>query len=241
MILIPAIDIIGGECVRLSQGDYAQKKVYFKNPADVAKMYSDNGFKRLHLVDLDGAKESRPVNLRVLEMIKSKCDILVQFGGGVKQQEHLESVFNSGADMVICGSVAAKDSESFKNWIQNYTGERIILGADVKNEKIAVSGWLEETNDNVFDFISKFLDSGLSKVICTDISKDGMLQGPNFELYKKLKNAFPTVKITVSGGISSLSDIETSENEGFDSLILGKALYENRIKMEELKRWLQKG
>lgn len=241
MILIPAIDIIGGECVRLTQGDYAQKKVYFRDPVEVAKYYYDNGFEKLHVIDLDGAKASSPQNLKIVEKIKTKTNLIVQFGGGVKSLQNLESAFNSGADFIICGSVAVKEPDSFREWLKKYSGEKIILGADVKNEKISVNGWLEDTEIDIIEFISQFISDGLSRVICTDISKDGMLQGPNMDLYSKIMNALPSLKLTVSGGVSSVSDIEAVLKGGYDSVILGKALYENKIKIEELRRWLLKG
>lgn len=240
MILIPAIDIIGGECVRLTQGDYAQKKVYFRDPVEVAKYYFDNGFERLHVIDLDGAKASSPQNLKIVEKIKTKTNLIVQFGGGVKSLQNLESAFNSGADFIICGSVAVKEPDSFREWLKKYSGEKIILGADVKNEKISVNGWLEDTEIEIIEFISQFISDGLSRVICTDISKDGMLQGPNMDLYSKIMNALPSLKLTVSGGVSSVSDIEVVLEGGYDSVILGKALYENKIKIEELRKWLLK-
>lgn len=240
MILIPAIDIIGGECVRLTQGDYAQKKVYFRDPIEVAKYYFDNGFERLHVIDLDGAKASSPQNLKIVEKIKTKTNLIVQFGGGVKSLQNLESAFNSGADFIICGSVSVKEPDSFREWLKKYSGEKIILGADVKNEKISVNGWLEDTEIEIIEFISQFISDGLSRVICTDISKDGMLQGPNMDLYSKIMNALPSLKLTVSGGVSSVSDIEVVLEGGYDSVILGKALYENKIKIEELRKWLLK-
>ncbi len=239
MIIIPAIDVLGGECVRLTQGDYALKKVYFKEPAEVAKYYFDNGITRIHIIDLDGARESTPRNLRVVEKIKTQTGLTVQFGGGIKSSESLTSAFNGGVDMAICGSIAAREPESFKKWLELYSGEKIILGADVKNEMISIAGWMEDTQSEVVDFTRQFLNSGLSRIICTDISKDGMLQGPNMGLYEKLKGEFPKLRITVSGGISSLADIEEVEKGGYDSVILGKSIYEGKIKMEELKRWLQ--
>lgn len=239
MILIPAIDIIGGECVRLSQGDFAQKRVYFKDPVEVAKYFFDNGFKRLHLIDLDGAKGSAPKNFKTAERIKTKTELIIQFGGGIKSAENLESAFNSGVDMVICGSIASKEPESFKEWLVKYSGEKVILGADVKNERISINGWLEDTDMELIAFVNQFSEAGLSRIICTDILKDGMLQGANMELYKKLKGSFPKLKITVSGGISSIYDLESVEKGGYESVILGKSIYEGKIKIEELKRWLQ--
>ncbi len=241
MTIIPATDILNGECVRLTKGDYSKSRVYYKDPADVAKFFEGNGFKRLHIVDLDGARESFPQNLPVLERIKGQTGLTVQFGGGIKSDESLKDAFNAGADMVICGSIAAKDPHKFRKWLLEYGGEKIILGADVRNGKIAVSGWLEDTSADLIPFVNSFLDDGLKKLICTDISRDGTLEGPNMDLYEDLILHFPSTEITVSGGVSSMADIERIFEKGLPSVIVGKAIYEGKIKMEDLRQWLQKG
>lgn len=239
MTIIPAIDIIGGECVRLTQGDYSLKKVYFRDPVEVAKYFFDNGFKRLHIVDLDGAKSSVPVNLSKVEKIKSKTNMIVQFGGGLKSESSLKSAFDSGADYLICGSVAVKNPALFREWLLKFSGERLILGADIKEGKLSVTGWTEDTSLEIVPFVKGFLESGLKSVICTDISRDGMLNGPDFNLYESLRNDLPGVELTISGGVSSICDIEIACKRQFDAIIIGKAIYEKKIKIEELRKWLQ--
>ncbi|MCD7963092.1 MAG: 1-(5-phosphoribosyl)-5-[(5-phosphoribosylamino)methylideneamino]imidazole-4-carboxamide isomerase [Rikenellaceae bacterium] len=234
--VIPAIDIIGGECVRLTQGDYDRKTTYYKDTLDAAKMYEDLGVRRLHLVDLDGAKKSYPANLATLEKIAGRTRLSVQYGGGIKSAEALKDVFESGASRAICGSIAVSKPELFSRWLESFGPEKLILGADVKNGKIAVNGWLESADEGVDGLIEKFLTYGLSQVICTDISRDGMLSGPNFELYAGLQCKFPTVDITVSGGISSIDDIYKLDKMGMRSVITGKAIYENKISLVELKQ-----
>lgn len=230
--IIPAIDIIGGECVRLTQGDYAQKTVYYKNPADVAQRYEDAGLRRIHLVDLDGAKASRPENLAVLEEVARRTGLDIQYGGGIKSTESLQAVLDAGANRAICGSIAVSEPAMFGDWLAKFGPEHIILGADIKDGKVATHGWLETSQLGVSELIRRF--KGLSQVICTDISKDGMLQGPAFELYRALQDEFPDVDITVSGGISSMADIVRLNEMGLRSVIVGKALYENRINLKEL-------
>ena len=232
--IIPAIDIIDAKCVRLSQGDYAQKKVYNENPLEVAKAFEDHGIKRLHLVDLDGAKSSRIVNYKVLETITTHTNLIVDFGGGLKTDEDLRIAFNSGASMVTGGSIAVKNQEIFLSWLKKFGSDKIILGADVKDEKIAVSGWQEGTSLNLFDFLKGYVAQGISKVICTDISKDGMLQGPNVGLYDKMKKEFPTLYVIASGGIASLDDIMTLDAHGIDAVITGKAIYEGKITLKDI-------
>lgn len=232
MIIIPAIDIIAGECVRLSQGDYAAKTTYYKDPLDAAKMYADYGFTRLHLVDLDGAKESRPANLRVLERIVAHTPLVVQYGGGIKSHDSLSAVFESGAGRAICGSVAVTQPSEFREWLSEFTPERIILGADTKDGLIAINGWKEAAKMGVDELIDSF--ATLSQVICTDISRDGMLAGPSFDLYERLQNKYTDIDITVSGGISCAGDIERLIRQGARSVVVGKAIYEGKVTLKEL-------
>lgn len=234
--IIPAIDIIDAKCVRLSQGDYAQKKIYNENPLEVAKEFEANGIKRLHLVDLDGAKSSRIVNYKVLENIATHTNLTIDFGGGLKTDEDLRIAFESGASMVTGGSIAVKNREVFLSWLKKYGSEKIILGADAKNENIAVSGWQEGTSLNLFDFLKGYVAEGVSKIICTDISKDGMLQGSNVDLYVKIKSQFPNLYVIASGGISSIDDILSLNDNGIDAVITGKAIYEGKITLKELQR-----
>ena len=233
--IIPAIDIIDAKCVRLSQGDYAQKKIYNENPLEVAKEFEANGIKRLHLVDLDGAKSSRIVNYKVLENIATHTNLTIDFGGGLKTDEDLRIAFESGASMVTGGSIAVKNREVFLSWLKKYGSEKIILGADAKNENIAVSGWQEGTSLNLFDFLKGYVAEGVSKIICTDISKDGMLQGSNVDLYVKIKSQFPNLYVIASGGISSIDDILSLNDNGIDAVITGKAIYEGKITLKDLK------
>ena len=236
--IIPAIDLIDGKCVRLSQGDYAQKTVYNENPLEVAKMFADAGIRRLHLVDLDGAKAHHIVNHKVLESITSGTDLVVDFGGGLKSDDDLRIAFECGASMVTGGSIAVKNPDVFSSWITKFGGEKIILGADVKDEKIAVGGWLETTELELLPFIKNYLYQGISKVICTDISKDGMLQGPALELYKKMLEAEPTMYLIASGGVSSVRDIELLHEASVPAVITGKAIYEGKIKLKELTQFI---
>lgn len=233
--LIPAIDIIDGKCVRLSQGDYNTKKVYGECPADMAKRFEDVGIKRLHVVDLDGAKASHIVNYKVLESIASKTNLIIDFGGGLKTDDDLRIAFESGASMVTGGSIAVKNPNVFEGWLKKYGGEKIILGADVKERKIAVSGWIENTDVDLFEFLKDYISKGVSKVICTDIAKDGMLKGPSIELYKDILKQHPTLHLIASGGVSSMEDIKALDEAGVPAVIFGKAIYEGRIKVEELK------
>jgi len=234
--IIPAIDLIDGKCVRLSQGDYAQKTVYNENPLEVAKMFADTGIRRLHLVDLDGAKAHHIVNHKVLEKITSGTDLVVDFGGGLKSDDDLRIAFECGASMVTGGSIAVKNPEIFFSWIAKFGADKIILGADVKNEKIAVGGWLETTELDLLPFIQNYLQQGISKIICTDISKDGMLQGPAIDLYKKMLKAYPDMYLIASGGVSSISDIEMLHEAAVPAVITGKAIYEGRITLKELSK-----
>lgn len=238
--IIPAIDIIGAECVRLSQGDYSQKTSYYKEPLDIAKRYEEIGVRRLHIVDLDGAKSNNPLNLATLEKIAHNTSLDIQFGGGIKSESALDSVFSAGASRAICGSIAIKNPQLFKEWLAKYGNKKIILGADIKDGLVAINGWLESSKHSIFEIIDDFKDENLSQVICTDISKDGMLGGPNFDLYQDLQSRYPDVDITVSGGISCFDDINQLNDMNLRSVIVGKAIYEGRIELKEIERWLQK-
>ena len=232
--IIPAIDLIDGKCVRLSQGDYAQKTVYNENPLEVAKMFADAGIHRLHLVDLDGAKAHHIVNHKVLEKITGSTDLIVDFGGGLKSDEDLRIAFECGASMVTGGSIAVKDPDIFTSWIAKFSGSKIILGADVKDEKIAVGGWLETTELDLLPFIENYMKLGINKVICTDISKDGMLQGTAIDLYKKMLASQPNLYLIASGGVSSIKDVKLLHESSIPAVIIGKAIYEGKIKLKEL-------
>jgi phosphoribosylformimino-5-aminoimidazole carboxamide ribotide isomerase len=236
--IIPAIDLIDGKCVRLSQGDYNQKTVYNENPLEVAKMFEAAGIRRLHLVDLDGAKAKHIVNHKILKEISTKTNLIIDFGGGLKSDEDLEIAFNSGASMVTGGSIAVKEKDRFLKWLEKYGSEKIILGADAKNGNIAISGWEETTELPVIEFISDYHKKGISKVISTDISRDGMLSGPAFDLYSEILQILPEVEIIASGGIATMEDILKLNEMGVPGVIVGKAIYENRITLEEIERFI---
>lgn len=236
--IIPAIDIIEGRCVRLSQGDYDQRKVYDASPVDMAKRYADCGVKRIHVVDLDGAKSSSPQNLKTLERMAVGASVEIEWGGGLKSEEALRAIFDYGATYAIVGSVAAQQRELFAEWLQMFGGERMILGADVRNGKVSVNGWLEDLSLSIEELIDGFLPYGINQVICTDINKDGMLKGPSFELYTDLQSRYEQVDFTVSGGIASMADIERAEELHLRRVIVGKAIYENRITLKEIEQWL---
>lgn len=236
--LIPAIDIIDGKCVRLSQGDYNSKKVYNENPVEVAKELEAHGIRRLHVVDLDGAVSHHVVNYRTLEQIASRTSLVVDFGGGVKSDEDLVIAFESGAQMVTGGSIAVKNPERFCHWLQTYGSERIILGADVKDRRIAVNGWKDESACELFPFLEDYVGKGIRKVICTDINCDGMLQGPSISLYKEMLEAHPDLYLIASGGVGSTEDIRQLEATGIPAVIFGKALYEGRITFKELEAFM---
>ena len=235
MEIIPAIDIIEGKCVRLTHGDYNRKKIYNEHPLEVAKEFEDVGLKRLHLVDLDGAKDGVVRNWKVLETIAGKTSLLVDFGGGIKTEKDVRIVFESGAALATIGSIAVKDETLFSSWLETFGADRFMLGADVKNEKIAVSGWTEQTDIWVYDFIQKYLDKGLDHVFCTDISKDGALEGPSTELYKNIVEKFPELYFIASGGVSSMDDLFKLDAIGCHGAIIGKAIYEGRIHLSDLK------
>ncbi|MBE5034239.1 1-(5-phosphoribosyl)-5-[(5-phosphoribosylamino)methylideneamino]imidazole-4-carboxamide isomerase [Gallalistipes aquisgranensis] len=239
--IIPAIDIIGGECVRLTQGDYGRKTTYFKDPAEVAARYESIGLRRIHLVDLDGAKASAPANLKVLERVAARTGLDIQWGGGIKSADSLRAVLESGANRAICGSVAVTDPEAFAEWLAGFGPDHVILGADVRDGKVATHGWLRESELGVEELIDRFAPCGLNQVICTDISKDGMLQGPSFGMYGRLQTRYSVINITVSGGIGSLDDILKLNDMGLRSVIVGKAIYEGRITLKELETCLRNG
>ena len=236
--LIPAIDIIDGKCVRLSQGDYNSKKVYNENPVEVAKELEAHGIRRLHVVDLDGAASHHAVNYRTLEQIASRTSLVIDFGGGVKSDEDLVIAFESGAQMVTGGSIAVKNPERFCHWLQTYGSERIILGADVKDHKIAVNGGKDESACELFPFLEDYIGKGIRKVICTDINCDGMLQGPSISLYKEMLETYPDLYLIASGGVGSTEDIRQLEATGIPAVIFGKALYEGRITFKELEAFM---
>ncbi len=238
MRLIPAIDIIDGKCVRLSKGDYNTKKIYNESPLEVAKEFEAHGIEYLHLVDLDGAKSKHIVNHKVLEAIASQTNLKIDFGGGLKTDEDLRIAFESGANQITGGSIAVKDPETFKNWLVQFGADKIILGADANNEKIAVSGWLEESDQELIPFVQAYQEQGVSYVICTDISKDGMLQGPSFDLYQKMLKEIPNIKLIASGGISTFNELPKLAEIGCEGTIIGKAIYENRISMKQLEDYI---
>lgn len=231
--MIPATDLIGGRCVRLTQGDYTSRKTYYRDPLEAALRFEEAGARRLHMVDLDGAKAAEPQNLAVLERIAAKTSLEVQYGGGIKSRAALRSVFDAGARRAVCGSVAVREPELFARWIAEFGPERLILGADVRDGVVAIQGWTERSERTAPELIETFLPAGLRQVVCTDISRDGMLCGPAVALYADLQRRFPQVEITVSGGVSSLDDIARLEREGLRSVIVGKALYEGRITLEK--------
>jgi len=235
--LIPAIDIIDGKCVRLTKGDYDQKTVYRDSPVDVAKEFEELGFKRLHVVDLDGAKSRHIVNSSVLRRITTETNLIVDFGGGIKTDADLEEAFEAGASMVTVGSVAVTQPELFEGWLQKYGAERMILGADVRNGRISINGWKEDSEEALLPFLRKYIDMGVSNVLCTEISKDGTLAGPATSLYKEVMTSYPALHLIASGGVSSLSDIEALEAAGIPAVVFGKAIYEGRINMNELWHW----
>ena len=235
--VIPAIDLIDGKCVRLTKGDYNQKKQYDASPLDMALRYQDIGIRRLHVVDLDGAKSSSPKNLHVLEEIAIRTSLEIEWGGGIKSDQALYDAYNAGADYLIIGSVAVSKPELFARWLDEYGGGRLILGADINDGRVAINGWLEKSKQTIDALIDRFIPHGLREVICTDISKDGMLQGPTFDLYARLQAKYPERDIIVSGGISKMDDIQRLNEMNLRHVIVGKAIYEGRIALEELKQF----
>lgn len=237
--VIPAIDIIDGKCVRLTQGDYAQKKVYNEHPLEVAKEFESIGVTRLHLVDLDGAKKGSVVNWKVLEAIAGHTNLVVDFGGGIKKEDDLRIVYENGAALATIGSIAVKEPQLFFSWVKQYGADKIFLGADVKEEKIAVGGWLETTDLSIYDFLESNIKEGVHHIFCTDIAKDGLLQGPSIPLYKKILERFPDIDFVASGGVSNIDDIYALQEAGCNGVIVGKAIYEGKISMEELKQLMK--
>ena len=232
--LIPAIDIIGGQCVRLTKGDYDQKTVYRDSPSEVAKEFEDLGFRRLHVVDLDGAKSRHIVNDAVLKAITTETGLTVDFGGGIKTDEDIEKAFASGASMVTVGSIAVTRPELFIGWLEKYGAERMILGADVRHGKISINGWKEDSQEDLLPFLKKYIDAGVKNVLCTEISKDGTLSGPATDLYKEIMDAYPDIRLIASGGVSSIDDIRALDAAGIPSVVFGKAIYEGKINLNEL-------
>ncbi len=238
MTIIPAIDIIDGKCVRLTKGDYNQQTIYNSDPLEAAKQFEDAGLKRLHLVDLDGAKAGQVKNWKVLERIAGKTQLVIDFSGGISTQENLEITFNSGAAFASIGSIAVKDELTFSGWLLAFGAERFIIGADVKNEAIVIKGWTETTSLTVFDLVEKYKVKGVRQFFCTDVNKDGLLQGPATSLYRKILNRHPSIGLIASGGVTTLAELEDLRQVGCDGAIIGKALYENRISLHDLKRFL---
>jgi phosphoribosylformimino-5-aminoimidazole carboxamide ribotide isomerase len=236
--LVLAIDMIEGKCVRLTQGDYDTQKIYNESPLEVAKQFQDAGVTRLHMVDLDGAKAGHIVNYRMLEKVASHTDLSIDFGGGLKSDDDLHIAFDCGAQMVTGGSIAVKNPDLFLSWITRYGSERIILGADAKEKKIAISGWKEGTAIDLIPFIKDYQSKGISKVICTDIARDGMLQGPAVKLYQEMQQEMPGLYVIASGGVSSMGDIERLEEANIPAIIFGKAIYEGRISLKEIETFI---
>lgn len=233
--IIPAVDIIDGKCVRLTHGDYAQKKIYNEHPLEVALQFQDAGLRRLHLVDLDGAKAGSVKNWKVLETIAAKTSLVIDFGGGIKTGNDVRIVFDSGGALATVGSIAVKDEAAFTTWLEKFGPGKFLLGADVKNEKITVSGWLEQTDIWVYDFIRKYMEKGVTQLFCTDVSKDGALEGPSTELYKNIVAEFPALHFIASGGVSSIDDVHRLRETGCSGVIIGKAIYEGRIELGQLR------
>lgn len=236
--IIPAIDIIDGKCVRLSQGDYDTKKVYNELPVEVAKEFEANGIQRLHMVDLDGAKQGKIINIKTLEAVAAQTKLTIDFGGGIKTTNDIESVLSAGAWFINIGSIAVKQPELVEDWIKQFGALKILLGADVKDENIMIGGWQQSANINIINYISAYINRGLNQIFCTDISKDGLLQGTSIDLYKKILKAFPQLHLIASGGVSDINDIDTLNEIGCSGVIIGKALYEGRIQLHELKKFL---
>jgi phosphoribosylformimino-5-aminoimidazole carboxamide ribotide isomerase len=234
MQIIPAIDIIEGKCVRLTEGDYTQKKIYNEDPLEVAKQFEGVGLMRLHLVDLDGAKAGAVVNWKVLEKIANKTSLVIDFGGGIKTESTLKTVLDTGATYATIGSLAVKERVTFEEWIERFGANIFMLGADVHSEKIAIGGWLEKTEIDVYDFIGSYMNKGVTQIFCTDIQKDGKLEGPSIELYQKILELYPSLQLIASGGVSQLKDLEELRTIGCSAAIIGKAIYENKISLLEL-------
>ena len=236
--LIPAIDIIEGKCVRLTKGEYSSQKTYSENPLEIAKQLEDIGVKRLHMVDLDGAKSKHIVNHKVLETIANSTSLKIDFGGGIKSDADIHTAFDSGASLVTIGSVASTSPEMFMSWIDKYGTDKIILGADVRNGMISINGWKEDSQYSLFDFLDKYIEAGIINILCTEISRDGMLEGPATDLYKEIIQRYPNINLIASGGLSCMKDIEVLNDNGIPSVVFGKAMYEERISMADIRNWL---
>jgi phosphoribosylformimino-5-aminoimidazole carboxamide ribotide isomerase len=237
--LIPAIDLIGGKCVRLTKGDYDTQKVYNEDPVAVAREFEEYGFKRLHVVDLDGARSKHVVNHKVLERMAQATNLIIDFGGGIKTDEDIRIATENGAQMVTVGSVAVTQPELFLGWLQQLGSERIILGADVKNGRISINGWKEDSSDELIPFLDKYIQKGVQKVLCTEISKDGTLQGPATALYREIMTQFPQCHLIASGGVSSMNDLQELDQAGIPAVVFGKAIYEGRIALKDLALWME--
>lgn len=237
--LIPAIDLIGGKCVRLTKGDYDTQKVYNEDPVAVAREFEEYGFKRLHVVDLDGARSKHVVNHKVLERMAQATNLVIDFGGGIKTDEDIRIATESGAQMVTVGSVAVTQPELFLGWLQQLGSERIILGADVKNGRISINGWKEDSSDELIPFLDKYIQKGVQKVLCTEISKDGTLQGPATALYREIMTQYPQCHLIASGGVSSMNDLKELDQAGIPAVVFGKAIYERRIALKDLALWME--
>jgi len=238
MDIIPAIDLIDGKCVRLSQGDYNSKKIYNENPLEVAQAFEAHGIEHLHLVDLDGAKAAHIVNHKTLERLATRTRLKIDFGGGLKSDDDVRIAFESGAALITGGSIAVKNPTVFESWLRRYGTQKIILGADVRDEKVATNGWIETSDKDLFEFVSSYMQKGVQRVICTDISKDGMLAGPSFSLYQKMIEQLPGIDLVASGGISTLEELPKLKTLGCAGVIIGKALYENRIPLKSLEHYI---
>lgn len=237
MTIIPAIDLINGKCVRLTKGDYAQQKIYNEHPLEVAKQFEDAGITRLHMVDLDGAKAGSIINLKVLETVASQTKLVIDFGGGIKKINDIESVFNAGAAIATVGSIAVKHPELLEEWLMEFGADKFLVGADVLDEKIKISGWLEDGGINIFSFIGKMIGLGVTNIFCTDISKDGAMQGPSIELYKKIMEEHPEIKLIASGGVTNFDDVIKLKEIGCNGVIIGKAIYEGNITLKQLSNF----
>jgi phosphoribosylformimino-5-aminoimidazole carboxamide ribotide isomerase len=234
MTIIPAIDIIDGKCVRLTKGDYAQQKIYNENPVEVAKQFADAGFKRLHIVDLDGAKAGSIINIKVLQAIASACNLIIDFGGGVKTITDVNNIFNAGASLVTIGSLAVKNPQLLAQWLLQFGNDKFLIGADVLNQKIKISGWLEDGGIDINTFIEQMLTLGLTNIFCTDIAKDGVMQGPSIQLYESIMLQHPSINLIASGGVSTIADVKNLKVIGCKGAIIGKAIYEGLITLKEL-------
>ncbi|GAB3527061.1 1-(5-phosphoribosyl)-5-[(5-phosphoribosylamino) methylideneamino]imidazole-4-carboxamide isomerase [Pontibacter brevis] len=238
MDIIPAIDLIGGQCVRLTEGDFSQQTTYNSNPLEVAKQFEAHGIKRLHLVDLDGARARKPVNLAVLETIAAKTSLTIDFGGGLQSEEAVQQAFDAGATQITAGSIAVREPETVKGWLQKYGADKIIVGADFKGQHIAISAWTEESDYALQDFMSDYVKTGAKLFICTDVSKDGKLQGPSIDTYRELKATLPEAGLIASGGVTTMEDLEVLQKIGVEGAIIGKAIYEGTIQLKDLERFI---